>query len=116
MFGGTVGREDDGLALGAAWEYRSTEKVGLGAFGDVVLGSPSTTLLGGAGYFHLTPKLTVLAGPGLQFHRSETHPFARVGGWYEFPMGDWTMGPAAFLDFGLGDVGATLALAFGFDF
>jgi len=115
-FGGTVGREDDGLTLGAAWEYRSTERVGLGAFGDVVLGGPSTTLLGGAGYFHLTPQLTAVAGPGVQFHRGESHLFARVGGWYDFPMGDWKMGPAVFFDFGLGDVAASIGLSFGFDF
>lgn len=116
MAGLTAGRKDDGPTFATAWEYRALDKIGLGAFGDVVFGSPTTALLGGAGYFHPTPALTVLAGPGIEIHDGDARLFARVGGFYDFPMGDWSLGPALFFDFGLGDIAASAAIAFRFDF
>jgi len=116
LIGATAERRDDGVALGAVYEYRKKGPMGLGAFGDVTLADHSSTVIGGAGYYHPVDHLTIMAGPGVEFHRGDSHVLVRVGAYYDFDFQPFSLAPMMFLDFGLGDPALLIGLGFGFGF
>jgi len=116
LIGATAERRDDGVALGVLYEYRKSGPMGLGAFGDVTLADHSSTVLGGAGYYHPVEHFTVMAGPGVEFYRGDTHVLVRAGAFYDFDFEPFSLAPMVFLDFGLGDPALLIGLGFGFGF
>ena len=102
--------------MGASYEYRKRGQVGLGGFADVAFGRDTSTVLGGAGFFHPAERWTIFAGPGVEFVRGDADLLGRIGGSYAFPMDEFTLSPIGWLDLGAGDVALLLGLGFGFRF
>lgn len=116
MLGGTIERADGGGTVGGTYEHSFKDKLGLGAFSDVTFGDGTVATVGPGVFFHPAERWTVLGGLGVEFGEGDSALFARVGGWYEFPQKTFTIAPAAWLDFGLGDLVAFLGVNFGWRF
>jgi hypothetical protein len=116
IVGASFDRSGDGAALGANYEYRKRGMVGLGGYADVAFGRSTSTVLGGAGFFHPAERWTVFAGPGVEFVRDDAEFLVRIGGSYAFPMDELTLSPIGWLDLAEGDVALLLGLGFGIRF
>jgi hypothetical protein len=112
--GFTAERGGDGVTLGGNYEYRLEDAVGLGGFGEVTLSNDTAVVLGGAGFFHVGDRWVFLAGPGVEIVGGHAGVIARVGGWYEFDMDDFTLAPTLFIDLGGGDPAIVVGVSFGF--
>ena len=112
--GGTVDRAGGGLTLGADYEYRLKDHLGVGAFGEYVAGDFDVGVLGGGVFFHPREEWVVLVGLGAEFGDGESEFLARVGGSYEIPLGTITLSPTAYVDFVAdGELAYVFGLKFG---
>jgi len=100
---GEIG-DKDGWTFGVDYEYRLSEPLGIGAFAELVTGLDRSFATGVQLYWHAIGDLVLVAGPGLERHHDEWLPLARLGGFYEFPLGGgWVLSPALFYDIVEGD-------------
>ena len=76
-------------------------------------GHDTSTVLGGAVFVHVAERWTLLAGPGVEFAEGDADLLARIGGFYDIPMDNWTIAPTAWIDVGDG-VSFFLGVSFGF--
>ena len=113
LLGGSFDRAGDGPALGANYEHRLKQTLGVGGFGDIAFADETSTVLGGAVFVHPADRWTLLAGPGVEFVDGDADVVARVGGWYAIPVKEYAIAPTAWLDLGDG-VSFFLGLSFCF--
>jgi len=110
-------RTGDGPAFGANYEYRQRGKLGVGGFADVALAKRTSTVLGGAGFFHPADHWVAFAGPGVELRSGgQANALARIGGWYEFEVDEYTISPIGWIDLDADDVAFLVGVAFGFRF
>jgi hypothetical protein len=114
ILAGSFDRHGEGPALGANYEFRESQKLGFMAFGDVAFARDTSTVVGGGVAVHPAERWTLFAGPGVEFADGDADLIARVGGWYEFPVEKYHLGPVVWLDLGDG-VSFLLGLSFGFN-
>ncbi|MFT5049412.1 MAG: hypothetical protein ACI8QZ_000805 [Chlamydiales bacterium] len=89
----------DGFTIGLDYEYRLSHRWGIGGFAESVSGLNRSLSLGLQAYWHAVGELILVAGPGVERRGDEWEPIARVGGFYEFPIGDgWILSPGVFYD------------------
>ncbi len=115
LLGASINRPEEGVAIGANYEYRKDDKLGFGGFGDIAFSDEVSTVLGGAVFWHPADRWSVFGGPGVMFLDGDADVIARVGGAYTFPVKKWTIAPTAWVD--IGDdvavfIGAALVLHF----
>jgi hypothetical protein len=114
LAGFTAGRGGDGVTLGANYEYQLKDEIGVGGFGEVTLSNRTAVVLGGAAFFHVGDRWVFLGGPGVEIISGNADVIARVGGWYEFEVDDFTLAPTLFIDLGGGDPAIVVGVSFGF--
>jgi len=116
LIGGSFDRGGDGPALGGTYEYRKRGKVGFGGFADVAFGNDTSTVVGGAVFVRPEERWGLMAGPGVEFINGNTNVLARIGGWYEFPMDEFTISPIGWIDLDSDDVSFFIGVALGLRF
>ena len=94
-----VGNQD-GLTFGLDYEYRLAHEWGVGGFAEAITGLDRSFATGIQAYWHPVGELVLVAGPGAERLHDEWGAIARVGMFYEFPLGrSWVLSPAVFYDF-----------------
>lgn len=113
----TEERADGGVALGLEYVYRFHEHWGTAAYVEYVAGEIDAVVLGATLNFRPIEPWGIALGPGYEL--SEDHPrwILRLGTFYEFEVGTFTITPAAYVDWLEGGGFAVLAgLNFGIRF
>jgi len=112
--GYTSERGEGGVTIGLDYERRINSWLGIGGFGEVVLGSDPASAFGVGPYFRPIEKLVLVVAPGIEFERGDSgRAMLRLGGAYD--LWEWngmTIAPAAYADVFRDSV----ALVFGFNF
>ncbi|WP_374762960.1 hypothetical protein [Yunchengibacter salinarum] len=112
ILGGTTITHSDetGFTTGLDYEYRTSDLLGLGGVVEYAAGPVSAWTLLATADIHLTHHWTLQVGPGLEFIDEEevitlddgeteediiheTNAVFRIGTFYEFEMGDFTLAP-----------------------
>ncbi len=115
LVGASLNRPETGVAVGANYEYRKDDKLGFGGFADVAFGEDTSTVLGGAVFFHPDDHLALFGGPGVNFTSGDAEVVARLGGFYAFEWKKYTIAPTAWVDLG-DDVAVFLGVGLLFHF
>jgi len=90
----------DGGTFGVDYEYRLAPRWGVGGFAETIAGLERSFAVGAQAYWHAVDELVLVAGPGLERSHEDWSGILRVGGFYEFSLGDgWVLSPAIFYDF-----------------
>jgi hypothetical protein len=101
VVGASFNRPETGVAVGANYEYRKDDKLGFGGFADIAFGDGTSTVVGGAVFWHPDDRLAVFGGPGVNFTSGgSTEVIARVGGYYTFEWKKYEIAPTAWVDLG----------------
>jgi hypothetical protein len=101
VVGVSMNRPETGVAVGANYEYRKDDKLGFGGFADIAFGDDTSTVVGGAVFWHPADPWTVFGGPGVNFTSGDdAEVIARVGGFYTFEWKDYEIAPTAWVDLG----------------
>jgi hypothetical protein len=119
FLGGTFEAHESGATVGLSYEYRFSDFYGAGAFVDRAWGDFDATIYGAAGFIHPLEPITLLIGIGVEREGGENSFAVRVGGGYEFPLGErYWIAPSAYLDFveGEGASSGVIGLEFGAKF
>lgn len=96
--------EPRGFAVGLDYEYRLSERWGVGGFAETVDGEGRTFVGGAQAFLHATDALVLIAGTGRERKDEHWGTILRVGAFYEIPLSDgWVISPAASYDFSLED-------------
>jgi hypothetical protein len=100
LLGGTSAPSENasGFTYGLDYEYRFTERFGLGGVVERAGGAIGATSLIALADLHITPRLVLQAGPGVVFENGERFAVGRVGAYYEFELGRYTLAPALSYD------------------
>ena len=100
-----LAREDAdlaGVALGIDYEYRLSERWGFGGFTEAVVGEGRALIAGVDVVLHPAEAVSLFVGYGQEQKSDEWEGIVRVGGLYEFPIGEgWTLSPTVTYDFSL---------------
>lgn len=113
FIGGVVDADErDGYTLGAEYEYRLSESLGVGGFAESVAEIERTFAAGALLYGHPLGDWVLLTGPGYQRSEGEWSSILRVGVGYEFEVSeDLRLTPELCYDFSEGED----VLVFGFN-
>lgn len=99
MLGGALRRGDGGaLTIGLDYERMFEKWLGVGVYVDLAFGRRFAFVGGPGFFFHPTKRLVLLVGPGFEYDRSEMHLMCRLGGFYEFDVGEYFISPALYVD------------------
>lgn len=102
FIGDTTEDRRDGATLGFEFEYRATEKLGLGLTAEYVAGDFDTKVLAIPVARHNGP-WKFYAGPGLEFGEEGRETLFRIGAEYGFRLGRLEVSPQVDVDFVDGD-------------
>lgn len=94
----TEDRAEGGAAIGLDYEYRFVEEWGASVFAEYVGGEIEASVFGAMLNYHLTERLLIGVGPGVERSRSETRMLFRLGGMYEVEVGEIFIAPAVYTD------------------
>ncbi|MCK6459797.1 MAG: hypothetical protein L6Q95_07865 [Planctomycetes bacterium] len=101
VVGASLNRPETGVAVGANYEYRRDDKLGFGGFADIAFGEDTSTVVGGAVFWHPADRWAVFGGPGVNFTSgNDAEVIARVGGYYTFEWKKYEIAPVAWVDIG----------------
>jgi hypothetical protein len=100
VVGASLNRHGEGVAIGANYEYRKEDKLGFGGFADIAFADDTSTVLGGAVFWHPADRWSVFGGPGVNFADGDADVIARLGGFYTFPLDKFTVAPTGWIDLG----------------
>jgi hypothetical protein len=99
FLGGAFRRGDGGsFAVGVDYEYILNERWGIGAFADFNMGRSKAVVVGAAGYYKPMERLALVVGPGVEFEDHDSEFLVRLGGLYEFLLGDMVVSPTVYVD------------------
>jgi hypothetical protein len=115
LVGASLSRYGSGVGLGANYERRREDKLGLGGFADIAFAKDTSTVVGGAIFWHPEDRVTVFGGPGVNFGAGNTDVLARLGGYYTFEVKKYTIAPTAWVDLSR-DVAFFIGVGFVFNF
>jgi hypothetical protein len=116
VIGGThIPHEDEtAFTLGLDYEYRLNPTLGLGFVAEHAFGPVNSTTLLAVADIHLTERLALQAGPGMEFVHGETFFVARLGALYEFEIGEnLTLAPQIHYDYSSHDDAIVFAIGIG---
>ena len=102
LFMGYTGERGNagGQTVGVDYLYRFDEHWGVGVFLDFAAGGLETGVLGAGLDYHPIEPVFLFVGPGVESVEGEHQGLLRVGGGYEFEVGErMALGPAAYIDF-----------------
>ena len=111
--------DNSGFAVGLEWEYRFSEKWGIGAGVEVIEEDlVRDTIIVAPVSFHPTPGWRLFAAPGVEFTETKDKPLVRVGAGYSFDLSErWSVAPEVILDYIERDTFVwTGGLAFAYEF
>lgn len=91
-------RAEEGFTLGIDYEYRATERFGIGFTAEHVAGDFNTNVFVLPLAFHRGP-WKVYAGPGIEHADGSSETLLRVGAEYGFRWGAYEISPQVDLDF-----------------
>ena len=113
FLGGTFEDNDSGFTIGANYEYRVRQGIGLGGLIEHAGGELDATVVAGVVFLHPYEKWKILVAAGNEHRDGDNDFLVRVGGEYEFPLEDnFSVAPGFYVDF----VGGDQKLIFGVDF
>lgn len=99
LLGNTEEGHENGFTIGADYEYRQTELIGLGGVTEYIGGDFDSFVLAGLVFIHPYRDLRFVLGPGFENRDSENIFFLRVGIGYRFHVGKaWTIAPEVNVD------------------
>ena len=102
--GGAFEGGDEGIVVGADYEYRVKQGIGLGGLIEYAAGQLDSTTLAAAVYFHPKDAVRVVVASGIENQRGDTDFLLRLGVSTEFPMeNDLSLEPRFAVDFVDGD-------------
>ena len=114
--GGAFEGGDEGVLIGADYEYRVKQGIGLGGLIEYAGGQLDSTTLAAAVYLHPEDTVRLVVATGFENQRGSTDFLLRLGVSTEFPMeNDFSLEPRFAVDFVDGDhklvfaVGITLS-------
>ena len=100
LLGNTEEGHENGFTIGADYEYRQTELVGLGGVAEYIGGDFDSFVLAGLVFIHPYRGLRFVLGPGFENRDSDNKFFLRAGIGYGFHIGKaWTIAPEFNVDF-----------------
>jgi len=102
FIGDTTEERRDGLTLGIEYEYRASERFGVGVIAEHVAGNFDTNVFVLPAAYHRGP-WKLYAGPGIERGREGEEPLLRLGVEYGFHVGDFEVSPQFDVDFVGGD-------------
>lgn len=92
--------EGGGQTVGFDYLYRINHHWGVGAFVDLAAGGIRARVIGAGLDFHPIEPIFLFVGPGIEWVDGESQGLLRVGGGYEFEVGEKViLGPAVYIDF-----------------
>ena len=90
----------EGWTFGVDYAYHLSSTWAVGGFAEAVSGLDRSFAAGLQAVWLPIWDVVLVAGPGLERHHDEWRPIVRVGGAYEFPLGDgWVLAPGVYYDF-----------------
>ena len=108
---------DSGLAIGADYEYRIKQGIGVGGLIEYSGGEIDATVLAAAVYLRPEEPLRLLVGVGMERRHGDNDFLLRLGGSYAFPLeGELTLAPGVYIDFVDGDQKFILGVGLGISF
>lgn len=119
FLGGTYAKEEDenSLTVGATYEYRLVDLVGIGAFGEYAGGDLDAWSFGAPFFVHPYRELRIVLAPGFEHKEGENEFLFRVGIGYDFPVtGRWSLAPELNADFVDGEVNLVYGISIGVSF
>lgn len=100
LLGNTEEGHENGFTIGADYEYRLKELVGLGGVTEYIGGDFYSFVLAGLVFIHPYKNLRFVLGPGFENRDSESKFLLRAGIGYRFHVGKaWTIAPEFNVDF-----------------
>ncbi len=111
------GEDESAFTLGLDYEYRLSQRLGVGFVAEHAFGEINSTTLIAAADVHLWQGFAVQLGPGVEFADGESFLMGRIGTVYEFELGSgFTFAPQVHYDFSDGEdafvFGAAVGRAF----
>jgi hypothetical protein len=114
--GGTYEDDDTGFSMGGEYEYRFRKLFGLGPMAEYTAGVFDSWVLGVPFILHPHDGWVLLAAPGVEIADGETEFLFRIGGAYEFEVGEkLSIAPEINIDFTEGEQKFVFGLAFGLE-
>lgn len=114
LLGNTEEGHENGFTIGADYEYRLKELVGLGGVAEYIGGDFDSFVLAGLVFIHPYRDLRFVLGPGFEKRDGEYNSFLRVGVGYRFHVGKaWTIAPEFNVDFGERDEALVYGVSIG---
>jgi len=92
--------EGGGQTVGLDYLYRFDSHWGVGAFIDLAAGGLDSRVIGAGLDYHPIEPVFLFVGPGIEWVDGESQGLLRVGGGYEWEVGERVaLGPTAYVDF-----------------
>ena len=115
LAGTNVPTEDENaFTLGIDYEYRVNSLLGVGVVAEQAFGEIDATTLLAVADIHIWRGFAIQTGPGVEFLDDETFAIGRIGGLYEFELGDgFTVSPQLHYDISSGADAIVFGLAIG---
>jgi len=115
--GGAFKDGDEGFIIGADYEYRVKQGVGVGGLIEYAAGQLDSTTLAAAVYFHPDDAVRIVVASGLEHRPGDTDFLFRLGVSTEFPMeNNFALVPRFAIDFVDGDQKLVFALGIALSF
>lgn len=114
LLGNTEEGHENGFTIGADYEYRLKQVVGLGGVTEYIGGDFDSFLVAGLVFIHPYRDLRFVIGPGVEKRDSEYVSLLRLGIGYRFHVGKaWTIAPEFNVDFGERDEALVYGVSIG---
>ena len=106
---------ESAFTLGLDYEYRVSDRLGLGVVVEHAFGPIESTTLLAVADIHLWKGLAIQTGPGVEFIDDKEEAFVlRLGALYEWELGDgFTVSPQVHYDFSDAEDAVVVAIGFG---
>lgn len=117
VLGVAVEDGDSGMLIGANYEYRLKQGIGVGGLIDYSGGELDATVLAAAVWFRPEEQIRLLVASGFQNRHGDNDFLLRLGGSYVFALeNNLSLDPGIYFDFVDGDLKFILAVGFGVNF
>ncbi len=84
--------------FGLDYEYQVGDRVGVGFVAEHAFGEIDATTVFAVADLHVTRGLVLQVGPGVEFVHDEMIAVGRLGGYYEFELGAFSLAPTVSYD------------------